>query len=113
MSAADQALFSYGTLQLPEVQRATFGRLLSGTPDVLTGFRRIMIEIDDPDVRDASGIATHPALVADPDAPPIPGQVFDVTNAELAAADVYESANYRRITVTLMSGRSAWVYIRA
>jgi hypothetical protein len=31
-------LFSYGTLQQPDVQRATFGRLLRGEPDALVGF---------------------------------------------------------------------------
>lgn len=113
MSAPEQRLFSYGTLQLPEVQQATFGRRLTGEPDVLTGYRRIMIEIRDPDVLDASGIASHPALVADPDAPPIEGTVFLLTAQELAAADIYESENYRRVPAVLVSGRTAWVYIRA
>ncbi|HEY4098796.1 MAG TPA: gamma-glutamylcyclotransferase family protein [Baekduia sp.] len=31
-------LFSYGTRQLPDVPRATFGRLLSGRPDAIIGF---------------------------------------------------------------------------
>ena len=32
-------LFSYGTLQLEQVQRNTFSRILTGTPDKLTGYR--------------------------------------------------------------------------
>ena len=35
-----ERLFSYGTLQLPEVQTATFGRLLQGQADSLVGFRQ-------------------------------------------------------------------------
>ncbi|TWF46555.1 hypothetical protein [Neorhizobium alkalisoli] len=31
-------LFSYGTLQYPEVQKASFGRLLEGTDDAILGF---------------------------------------------------------------------------
>jgi hypothetical protein len=35
----DEYLFSYGTLQDEAVQLATFGRRLSGEPEVLEGFR--------------------------------------------------------------------------
>jgi hypothetical protein len=40
-------LFSYGTLQLEAVQMATFGRLLTGTRDVLPGFEEALLEVDD------------------------------------------------------------------
>ncbi|WP_029936346.1 gamma-glutamylcyclotransferase family protein [Sphingomonas sp. UNC305MFCol5.2] len=106
-------LFSYGTLQLESVQRSQFGRLLEGTDDVLTGYGVIEIQIRDPAVLDASGIETHRALVPDADAPPIPGKVFRLTAAELAAADTYESENYRREQVVLASGTAAWVYVKA
>ena len=33
--------------------------------------------------------------------------------AELAAADIYESENYRREQATLASGMRAWVYVKA
>jgi orotate phosphoribosyltransferase len=40
--------------------------------------------------------------------------VFEVTDAELAAADTYERrVAYTRIHVTLASGRPAWVYVDA
>lgn len=106
-------LFSYGTLQLDSVQLSQFGRLLEGTDDVLTGYAVIEIQIRDPAVLDASGIEIHRALVADPDAPPIPGKVFRLTEAELAAADIYESENYRRENAVLASGTHAWVYVKA
>ena len=43
-------LFSYGTLQMPEVQRANYGRLLEGRPDVLAGYALRPLPITDPDV---------------------------------------------------------------
>ena len=51
-------LFSYGTLQEPRVQQDTFGRHLDGRSDVLAGFVRGQVPIDDPAQRAASG-RTH------------------------------------------------------
>lgn len=39
--------------------------------------------------------------------------MFEITAAELAAADRYEVADYKRVEVTLSSGLKAWVYIKA
>ncbi len=107
-----ELLFSYGTLQLESVQLSSFGRLLEGVDDALHGFEVIEIRIRDPAVLDASGIETHLALVPGPGAP-IPGKVFRLTPQELAAADIYESENYRRIEAPLASGKRAWVYVKA
>jgi hypothetical protein len=71
------------------------------------------VQIRDPAVLDASGIEIHRALVPDPDAPPLPGKVFRLTQTELASADIYESENYRRAHVVLASGTGAWVYVKA
>lgn len=39
---------------------------------------------------------------------------FEITDAELASVDTYEAAFlYKRIVVTLASGRDAWVYVHA
>ncbi|MHA6720577.1 gamma-glutamylcyclotransferase family protein [Sphingomonas sp. RS6] len=112
MPTPDAPLFSYGTLQLESVQLSQFGRLLHGTDDVLHGFRITEVTIRDPAVLDASGIETHLALVPG-DGPPIPGKLFHLTADELAAADVYESENYRRLWAPLESGAHAWVYVKA
>jgi Gamma-glutamyl cyclotransferase, AIG2-like len=112
MAGTDAPLFSYGTLQLESVQLSQFGRLLDGSDDVLHGFRIVEVTIRDPAVLDASGIETHLALVPG-DGPPIAGKLFRLTAAELAAADVYESENYRRQWVPLASGTHAWVYVKA
>lgn len=108
------ALFSYGTLQQPEVQRANYGRLLDGEPDALAGYRLEPIEIDDPDVVSLSGKAIH--RIARPTANPmdrIQGTVFLLTEEELAATDAYETIAYKRIEATLETGRRAWVYVAA
>ena len=105
-------LFSYGTLQLPRVQQDTFGRHLAGTPDTLTGWVERRVEITDPAVLQSSGETHHPILVPG-NGPPIPGTVFELTNAELARADAYEVADYARTLLTLASGRNAFVYVGA
>ncbi|MBP7064140.1 gamma-glutamylcyclotransferase family protein [Ferrovibrio sp.] len=113
-SAADIHLFSYGTLQLEEVQLASFGRKLEGSADALPGYRQTMLEITDPAVLATSGEKFHPIVTPSGDpADAVPGQVFRITAAELAAADAYEVADYRRIEVTLRSGIRAWVYVKA
>jgi hypothetical protein len=107
-------LFSYGTLQQPKVQMETFGRLLKGGADALPGYRRELVRITDPEVIRASGADHHPIVLesAEPtDA--VEGAVFEITEAELAAADTYEVADYKRVAVTLRSGVEAWVYVKA
>lgn len=55
-------LFSYGTLQKEQVQIETFGRILQGDQDVLTGYRLEMLEITDPEVLRKSSQKFHPIL---------------------------------------------------
>ena len=108
-------LFSYGTLQRDDVQQSTFGRLLDGHRDELPGFEPALVSIDDPQLAAAVG-RTHHANVTFTGRQDsrVAGMVFEVTNAELAAADDYEQvAAYVRIGVTLASGREAWVYVDA
>jgi gamma-glutamylcyclotransferase (GGCT)/AIG2-like uncharacterized protein YtfP len=116
MSAQDATiwLFSYGTLRQRNVQLATFGRELEGQGDALLGFSRAMVEISDPEVVATSGETHHPIVSATGNlADEVPGSVFRITAAELAAADSYEVSDYRRVAVTLKSGIEAFVYIRA
>lgn len=107
-------LFSYGTLQSPEVQLSRFGRLLEGRSDALPGFRTTYIEITDPEVIAASGTDRHPLVLASPDRQDaVEGSVFAITDAELAAADDYEVDDYARTEVVLRSGTKAWAYLAA
>ncbi|MGV9269138.1 gamma-glutamylcyclotransferase family protein [Kitasatospora sp. NPDC003701] len=113
----DQAahqLFSYGTLQLPEVQLDRFGRLLEGRSDALPGFRLTYVTITDPEVIAASGTDRHPLVIASSqDGDAVEGSVFAITDAELAAADDYEVDDYARTEVVLRSGAKAWAYLAA
>lgn len=107
-------LFSYGTLQLEAVQRATFGRLLSGANDALPGFELSPLKIEDSRVIAVSGKAIHTiAKFTGCDSDEITGTVFQVTADEIENADRYEVDACKRITVTLRSGIRAWVYVDA
>lgn len=107
-------LFSYGTLRQREVQIANFGRLLEGEADAIAGYALSTVEIDDPEVVSESGSAVHPVLVPTGDASDlIEGIAFRITQAELEAADEYETSAYRRIAAPLRSGRTAFVYVKA
>jgi len=97
-----ESLFSYGTLQHEEVQLSTFGRTLLGERDTLPRYSQgtcgphLNVELT--------------GRLSDF----VEGTRFEVTTAELEAADIYEaSANYRRIEVELRSGRRAWVYLNS
>lgn len=109
-----ERLFSYGTLQLEQVQLATFGRTLESRPDEMPGYTLSMLEIDDRDVVATSGKTHHPVVTytGNP-ADAVSGMVFAITTAELQQADDYEVASYRRDSVTLASGTRAWVYVDA
>lgn len=112
-TTATEHLFSYGTLQLEAVQRSTFGRRLQGQLDRLPGYRLEQLLIRDTAVVATSGKTHHPILVRTgataSDA--VEGTVFAITPAELAQADAYEVADYKRERVTLASGKEAWVYV--
>lgn len=107
-------LFSYGTLRQREVQVALFGRPLDGRADVLPGHAVVPLRITDPGVIATSGSAEH--TIARPTGNPrdeVPGLVFRITEADLAAADAYEVADCRRVSVRLQSGIEAFVYVDA
>ena len=83
-------LFSYGTLQQEEVQRATFGRLLEGQWDELPGFGPSSVRIDSPQVAAAAGGTHHANVVRNVRSDSRVRGAFEITDPELAAADEYE-----------------------
>src|SRR5208282_442456 len=92
-------LFSYGTLQQEGVQRSTFGRLLKGEADALVGYAQTMVRIEDADVVAKSGKTHHPIVAySGRDVDRVSGTVFEITDAELAAADAYEVGAYKRVS---------------
>lgn len=107
-------LFSYGTLQLEQVQLETFGRELERKADALLGFKQTPLEITDPEVLKISGERFHPIVLASSDPmDTVAGTVFWITPDELAAADRYEVSDYHRVEAGLVSGGKAWVYVKA
>ena len=108
-------LFSYGTLQEEDVQLSAFGRPLKGSRDELRGFEPSLVAIEDEQVIARLG-RTHHANVTfnGRNDSRVQGTVFDVTDAELDAADRFERPfKYVRIRATLASGKEAWVYVDA
>ena len=108
-------IFSYGTLQQESVQLSTFGRLLQGQRDELPAFEPSLVRIEDPQTAAASG-RTHHANVTfnGRNDSRVSGTVFEITDAELAAADDYERRDaYKRIAAVLASGKRAWLYVDA
>lgn len=91
----------------------SFGRLLTGHPDSLPGYRLDMLEITDVAVLASSQQAFHPiAILTQNPNDRIEGMVFEITQEELLAADAYEVEDYIRTAVLLSSGKQAWVYVQ-
>ena len=109
---ADVALFSYGTLQLKEVQLANYGRELEGVPDALPGHKLIRLADRDANAVRISGSATHMIVrrTGNP-ADRVVGVVYLLTADELAKTDRYEGSDYGRTELELESGRRALVYV--
>jgi hypothetical protein len=107
-------LFSYGTLQQENVQLSTFGRVVEGQKDELPGFEQTVLEIEDPQVVATSGRTSHPIVKFNGRKESrVEGTALDITDAELARADKYEVAAYKRVAAILASGKQAWVYVDA
>jgi len=106
-------LFSYGTLQEPDVQVSMFGRTLRGTRDDLVAY-----DLQSHTVRDAAfvkltGKSVHAnAVYSGRDESRVGGTAFEVSEDELSQCDEYERpAGYARVAATLASGRETWVYV--
>jgi hypothetical protein len=98
-------IFSYGSLQQPEAQRATFGRQLDGRRDALPAFTLATVQHGPKRLANVRRGAA---------ADRVEGIAFDVTESELVTAEVYEEADaYTRIPAVLASGLEAWVYVDA
>jgi len=93
-------LFVYGTLILPEIQLVVFGRIIKGEKDQLPGFAKKMINIEGDE---------YP-VVFKKDDELVEGIVLEISDEELAKADIYETEVYKRSLVNLASGRKTFVY---
>jgi gamma-glutamylcyclotransferase (GGCT)/AIG2-like uncharacterized protein YtfP len=95
-------LFTYGTLQDLDIQLRLFGRKLSGDPDILIGY-----QLSDKKIMGKyKGI--HETCAQEDR---LEGVLYVLKTQELLDTDIYEGEAYKRILVTLASGRKAWVYV--
>ena len=109
-----EKLFSYGTLQLPQVQESLFGRILTGRKEELPGYKIEKLKITDRAVIEKSGTDMHPILVRTREPSDlVSGMVFEITQAELEKADEYEVDDYRRNLAIMSSRTHAWIYCSA
>jgi gamma-glutamylcyclotransferase (GGCT)/AIG2-like uncharacterized protein YtfP len=108
-----ERIFSYGTLQKEKVQLELFGRTLQGSNDTVSGYALSSIIINDVSVVSKSEQTQHLIAVAGNEDDKINGMVFEITPQELMIADEYETDDYKRIKVTLDSGKQAWIYVAA
>jgi gamma-glutamylcyclotransferase (GGCT)/AIG2-like uncharacterized protein YtfP len=80
----------------------------------LPGYEQSLVEIDDTSVVATSRRTHHPIVrFTGSESDVVYGTVFEVTEDELQYADAYEVRNYKRVSVTLLSGVRAWVYVDA
>lgn len=95
-------LFTYGTLQDPQVQEYIFGRFLKGMPDALLGFKKMENAV----------YGRYPLVLQTNNyQDKVNGQVYEVTEDDLKKADIYETSAYKRKKFPLESGGTAWVYV--
>ena len=106
-------LFSYGTLQLENVQRDTFKKLLFGSKDELVKYTVSKIKITDPKVIKSSGTDMHPILkyTANKTAVVI-GPLFDLTDKELISIYEDEITPYKYAEVTFKFGKTGFIYFK-
>lgn len=99
---ATEYLFTYGTLQQEDIQLTIFSRTLSGFNDTLSGYK----------LSDEKVVGIYPVM-QNSDVPTdfVNGRVYMCSNKEILDIDKYEGPAYKRIKVTLNSGKSAWAYI--
>lgn len=95
-------------------QKETFGRLLTGSKDILLGYVLSEVKIKDMDVIQKSGTDIHPILrFTGNQSDEVQGTIFEITPDELQQADEYEVEEYARTQAHFKSGNTAWVYAAA
>lgn len=110
--SADQLVFSYGALQIEELQRSILGRVFPPESDILPGFTADYAEMADPRFAELTGSSVHAVLRrTDDPRDKVTGVVYHLTPDELDAADQFEVVMFRREQAVLASGRTAWVYL--
>lgn len=95
-------LFAYGSLLEPGTQARVFGCARVGEIDWADGYALEAIEHEG-----AQHVRAFPK-----EGGRLRGQRFEVSDAELRSADLYEGESYVRKVVILEGGSCAWMYMR-
>lgn len=95
-------IFAYGTLQDLNIQMRLFGKKLTGEADVLIGYR-----LSDKKIMGKYKVIRETGAQEDR----LKGVNYTLDFQELLITDTYEGEAYKRILVTLASGKKAWVYV--
>ncbi len=99
---------------MEQVQKETYGRVLTGKKDVLRKYKLGKLKITDPMVLAKSEQKFHPiAIATNNNSDFIEGVIFEISENELAETDKYEVADYKRVMENFDSGNKAWVYVAA
>ena len=87
--------------------------LIAEEADELPEFEPSLVQIEDVRIVAASGVTHYANVIFNGRSDSrVAGSVFEISDAELVAADGYERiANYKRIAATLASGKHAWLYV--
>ena len=105
-------LFSYGTLQEERIQLKLYGRLLKGENDTLPGYTIHLVENKNYDEESGFDEKFHRlAVKSNNDEEGITGTLFELSGEEIIRTDEYEPDGYKRISATLLSGKTCWVYV--
>lgn len=105
-------IFSYGTLQDPQVQAQVLNRQVESWPDTLSHYELGLITITDVSVLAISQQDQHPIIHFSGNADDkVNGVVLKITEAELLNFDQYETSDYQRVSVCLDSGVTCFAYV--
>jgi gamma-glutamylcyclotransferase (GGCT)/AIG2-like uncharacterized protein YtfP len=102
----NETLFAYGTLNDPEIQLKLYQKKLKGKPDQLSEYYLSTVTQNENNILNTYAIAIYSGKQSDI----IPGMVYEITQQELEATDIYEGPEYKRVRVQLQSGLTAWIY---
>ncbi|MBI2148299.1 gamma-glutamylcyclotransferase, partial [Candidatus Woesearchaeota archaeon] len=98
----NEKLFLYGSLMDPKVEYYITGEIVEGYKDILIGYRKNNILIEN---------KFYPIAVKYINGE-IEGKIININKRKIKLIDKYEGRNYKRKKVVLKSGISAWVYVR-
>ncbi len=93
-------VFTYGSLLNDSNRSLVLGREVDGVEDILLGYEKIP----------HSKFYIYPTIRKNKNGV-VEGMVFDVSEADMKNLDRYETHHYKRLEVTLKSGKKALAYI--